>query len=230
MLRFLTLFGMVIHIYFYQRYEKQTELNTYTFKLLIIDFIYLIIINDVFFTSMKYFSKCPEAIKYKKIIISLICFLIFQIFLNFKILSNIAIESYYLSYFFFKFLWIISNLLKSFAIFIKSKFVADLIKLIDTIWVINMLLISLTDPLINNELAPNQVCFYEIYFRYIEYHNLILALYLIYHDRNIENEINTKTYTTSAIIGKYDSFRFTVILILTHYYFVLINGLAFSPK
>ena len=105
MLRFLTLFGMVIHIYFYQRYEKQTELNTYTFKLLIIDFIYLIIINDVFFTSMKYFSKCPEAIKYKKIIISLICFLIFQIFLNFKILSNIAIESYYLSYFFFKFLF-----------------------------------------------------------------------------------------------------------------------------
>jgi len=226
--RFCTLFGMITHTYFYQKYEKNTELNTITFNLLISDLVFIIIVNDFLYTVIKYIS-IPQQQRTSKNVVCILIIPIIQFYLNYKNFSNIVIESYYTTFFIFKFLWVLSNSIKTVVIYLKSKFVADLIKLVDTIWLINLLLIGLTDPLVNNEQEPNQVCFYEIYFRYIEYHNLILALYLIYHDRNIEYEVGTKTYTTSAIIGKYDSFRFTVILILTHYYFILINGLAFSP-
>ena len=220
---------MVIHTYFYQKYEKATDLNIVNFEKAIFDFIYLIFINDLIFTLIKYFS-IPEKSSKIKNIICIVLIPIVQLIINSHSLSNISISGYYTTFLIFKFVWIVSNTVKTIVIYIKSKFVADLIKLIDTIFMINIFLICLTDPLTNDEKNTNQICFYEIYFRYIEFHNLILALNLIYHDRNIDFEVGIKTYTTSAIIGKYDSFRFTVILTLTHYYFILINGLAFSTK
>jgi 1,4-dihydroxy-2-naphthoate octaprenyltransferase len=94
----------------------------------------------------------------------------------------------------------------------------------------NIILIALTDPVVNSDDSSNAVTFYEIYFRYLEYHTLILALILIYNDRNIEEDVQCGFFTTSAIIGKYDSFKFSCILIFAHYYFSLVNGFAYSYK
>jgi len=127
-------------------------------------------------------------------------------------------------------LWFISNFIKSIVTAYFRRFIVDLIKLIDTIILINIILIALTDPIVNNEENNNKVVFYEIYFRYLEYHILMLALTLIYNDRNIEENVNNIFFTTSAIIGKYDSFKFSCILILAHYYFPLVNGIAYSFK
>jgi hypothetical protein len=122
------------------------------------------------------------------------------------------------------------NSVKTMLIYCQTKFLADLIKLIDVIWIMNIILITITDPEFNDDNRKNKISFYEPYFRYMEFHILMLAFSLVYNDRNIESEIASRLYTTSAIIGKYDSFRFTVILILSHYYFIFVNSLAFSVK
>lgn len=139
------------------------------------------------------------------------------------------IHGYSKTFFVFGFFFIIGNLIKlSSTYFTRKKFIADVFRLFDPIWIINMILISITDPITNTNDNPNEITFYEIYFRYMEYHLLILAFILIYNDRNIDEDVQNRIYSTSAVIGKYDSFRFTAFIILSHYFFIFINALAFD--
>ena len=220
---------MLTHSYFYQKYEKKTVLNEENFLLAICDFVVVSLINDVFFCLMKFLSLEENVSRRKRIIISTIIPLI-QLALNCFIFSNLKIKGYFKTYLACLTILLIDTCAKSVLIYFKAKFVADLLRLIDTIWQIHIIIQCLTDPLLNDENNPKLVSFSEVYFRYVEYHILILAFILMYNERNIDFDIKTKSYTSSAIIGKYDSYRFSVLLIFSHYYFILINGLGFDWK
>ena len=144
--------------------------------------------------------------------------------------SSITIEGYYKYFLFYKYLYILTNCLKVIFILNGTKYISEIIKLLETIILTNIFLIFLSDPYYNTEKIPNLVNFNEVYFRYLEFHILIFSLYFLYNDKNIENEINNKIYSFSSIIGRYDSFRFFTVLNLIHYIFIVINGLSFSLR
>lgn len=222
---------MFVHIYFYQEYEKGTEINVEkAYQILKICFL-IMFMNDL----LTIFITKTTSINDTSVIVKFIMFAIFFLPMSYSIslLKNLSdkIEGYYKSFLVSFGFWIFFNFVKHIISFIfKAKFVSDLLKLLDTVWIMNFILIYITDPVTNTEENPNAITFYEIYFRYTEFHILILAFMLIYNDRNIDEDVQDDIYSTSAIIGKYDSFRFSVILILAHYLFIFVNGLAFGLK
>ena len=218
---------MYIHVFYFQKYEKITKMNEKNEILILKVFFQNIILNDGILIINNYLSN-----KYTDLskIVKFAVIPIFQFILSIIIFNPICIEGYYKTFFLCKSLWFLSNFIKSLVTAISRRFIVDIIKLIDTILIINIILIAITDPLYNDEDNNNKVVFYEIYFRYLEYHILMLALTLIYNDRNIEEDVKDVKFTTSAVIGKYDSFKFSCILIISHYYFPLVNGIAYSFK
>jgi hypothetical protein len=220
---------MFVHTYYYQKYDKRTLLNENNFYEIWVKIILIIFLNDLINTCIKWYSIRTTR-KRIDFIINLLL-LPFSIFVfSILIFWSMEIKTYRKIFFLSYICWFVLNYIKSNIIFSKFKYAADLVKLLDPIFIINILLIAITDPIENNNERPNAVTFYEIYFRYMEFHILMLACPLIYNDRNIDDDVNNKLYSTSAVIGKYDSFRFSIILIFFHYLFVIINGLAFSIK
>jgi hypothetical protein len=203
--------------------------NLENFFLIIWDFILVSFINDVISCLMKFLSLEENVSKKKRIMVSTLIPIV-QLGLNSLIFSNLNVTGYTKTYLACMTMFLIDTCAKSIITYFKAKFVADLLRLIDTIWQVQIIVLCLTDPLINDENNPKLVSFYEVYFRYVEYHILVLALILMYNERNIDFDVSTKSYTSSAIIGKYDSYRFSVLLIFSHYYFILINGLGFDWK
>jgi hypothetical protein len=100
-----------------------------------------------------------------------------------------------------------------------------------------MVLIALSDPLANTDIRPNRVAFVDCYCRFLETELLLFAYFIISRDFNTnfkateEDKDNTvESIPLVVVIGEYDCFRYSAFLILLHYSFVLINGLAFSFK
>lgn len=214
---------MYMHIYFFQKWEKSCDLNEDKKFVILLMLIKITLLNDIFYTITKYYSiiYAKENLKF------MVVFPMVQFFISFWILSPLEIESFSATFKFIKYVWLVMNSFKTILIFCQLKFVSDLIKLVDVVWLTNLILISITDPLVNTK-ESQKVTFYEPYFRYMEFHVLMLCFPLVYNDRNIDQDVQYNLFTTSAIIGKYDSFRFSVILIIAHYYFVFVNSLAFS--
>ena len=220
---------MYIHIYTFQVYDKNTAINEENQYLILQGLIQILIMNDLIYIillSLPTVYTTSNSIK----IIKFAVVPTVQLVLSFYALNPIEIEGYYKTFILCKILFFFSNFIKLITTANLRKFINDLLKLMDTILIINMILIAITDPVVNSEDSTNAVTFYEIYFRYLEYHTLILALILIYNDRNIEEDVKYGFFTTSAIIGKYDSFKFSCILIFAHYYFPLVNSFAYSFK
>jgi hypothetical protein len=221
---------MYLHVFLYQIWEKNLEINQNNQYQIISIFFKIFLLNDIFYVIAKKLSTTIPPNSTRFIGNCIVAMGILQFLISAFIFLPITIETYYKTFRTMQYLWIFMNCVKTTLTLTKIKFYSDLIKLVDTIWLVNILLIVLTDPIQNSTEKPNLVTFYEIYFRYMEFHILILACTLIYNDRNIEEDVQSQIYTTSTILGKFDSFRFSVILILGHYYFVLVNSLAFSFK
>jgi hypothetical protein len=176
----------------------------------------------------KYLSTIKLNKTLRVIFVFLLPFL--YIYKTFKLLGEIKIEGYIKTFILCRIIYCLSNYLKIIAIFNKRKVFADFLKFLDTLILVNMILIGLTDPLLNTTENPDSVIFYEVYFRYLEFHVLILGLIILVNDRNIESEVQNGILSVSSVIGKYDSFRFCVTFILAHYYFIFVNGFAYSIK
>lgn len=144
--------------------------------------------------------------------------------------DSISVEGYYKKYIFFKYLFFCTSSLRMIFQYMGKKHFSEFIKLNEIVPVLFIILISLSDPNYNTEQNPNIICFHEVFFRYIEMHILILSFYLLFNDKNIEEEISKQIFSVSSIIGRYDSFRYFTFLNLAHYIFTLINGLSFSLK
>jgi len=190
------------------------------------------LLNDFIYTISKYVSTSVSQSKYKRILFNFIV-PILQFSINLSILNQFSVEGYYKTFSLFKWVWSLMNFFKTILTFNKVKFLSDVIKLFDTIWLVNMILIIFTDPLTNTDDNPNLITFYEIYFNYLEFHILILAAVLIYNHKNIEDDSknlsdSTRLYTTASLLGHQDSYRYCVILLFAHYYFVILNGISYS--
>lgn len=156
--------------------------------------------------------------------------LLIYAFIYVLLFDLVSIEGYYKFFLFFKYLLLISSSLRITFNLIGSKHYADIIKLIETLFITNLALIAISDPNYNTDSIPNSVTFHEVYFRYLEVHILIFSLYFLYNDGNIESEISKNIYSISSIIGRYDSFRYFTLLNVSHYLFIFINGLSFSLR
>jgi len=224
---------MVANILFYQIYDKEMVFDFNScFKSLLIFWI-IIFINDIILTTFQRFSIGGPKTNLGTLKAAIICFVsigIFQIIIMLNFLSYFQIEGYYKFFIAFKYIWITLTILRSISAFCEMKVLSDIIRLFEPIIIINLILIGITDPIVNEEAIPNKITFYEIYFRFIEFQILVIGFNLIYFDSNIDNDVTDKQFTLSAVIGRYDSFRFTVFIIIIHYFFILINVFAFSYK
>lgn len=221
--------GMYIHTYSYQKWDKHSSLNN-QWEIEILWMMFKIMaITDLFEVIVKKKSITTKETK-KDILVYDFLFPVLLLFIQLYIFKDVEISGYKNTFLLVKTILMIMNSAKIILIFHRGKFVADLVKLVDTIWIINLMLIMLTDPEVNTAERKNLIIFYEVYFRYLEYHILILVFPLISNYGNIDTEIAQKLYTTSTIIGKNDTYRIFVILIFSHYYFPLVNGIAYSLK
>ena len=227
-----SLIGIFVHSFFYQKYYKHMDLKDPLQTFFI--FTKLFIINDIIYTFTKYFSLSKINTRLTKILFNFLVPIVL-LYLNLSALWSLEVVGYTKTFTMFKWIWVIMNMIKIIFIHKKKSFVVDLIKLFDTIWLVNMILILITDPITNTETNPNLVTFYEVYFNYLEFHILILASILIYNDKNIEDDVeysenSASLFSTSALLGKHDSYRFSVILLFGHYYFVLVNCLSYGLR
>lgn len=217
-----------MHTYFYQKYDKLTEINQSNEGVILFLFIKLTLLNDLCYVIAKNISLYKiRTLRIQSLIILLP---IVQYVVATILFGSIAIQGYYKTFTIIKHIWLLMNCIKTLCISFRTKFISDLIRVTDNVWLVNIVLIMITDPIVNTTERPNAVTFYEVYFRFVEFQILWMAMFFVVNEKNVETEVNNKMYTTSAIIGKYDSFRFTVILVIAHYYFVLINGLAYSIR
>ena len=220
---------MYIHTFLYQSWDKHSSLNPqYQYKIFWLLFL-LIISYDLLAIYTKYNSITTKYSKLDHITFHCILPILLYI-LQYLLLYNIHISGYTRTFCFVKNIFLLMNVIKIIFIFHKLQFIAELIKFIDIIWIINILLIALTDPEVNTPEKNNLIVFYEIYFRYLEFHLLMLTYAVVQGYNNIDIESKQKLYTTGVVIGKFDSFRIIVILIFAQFYFSLINGIAYSFK
>jgi hypothetical protein len=219
---------MFLHTYYYQKWDKGTEINYNNFYEIWVKIVIILFLNDFINSTIKWYS-----IRNKSKLDTILNLLVFPITIFlFSILTlwSLEIKTYRKTFFLSYFTWLVLNYIKSTIVYSKFKYASDLVKLLDPIFIINIILIAITDPIENSSERPNAVTFYEVYFRYMEFHILMLAATLIYNDKNIDDDVRNKLFSTSAVIGKYDSFRFSIILIFFHYLFIIINGVAYSIK
>lgn len=220
---------MYVHTYCYQKWDKNCTFNQ-QWEVNVIFLMLSIILSNDFFTVLAKKKSITSKYEQNDIIrYDVICPIILFLLQSFSF-SFITVSGYKRTFVLVKYILLVMNAIKIIFTFHKGKFIADLIKLVDTVWIINLLLIILTDPLVNTPQRKNLIIFYEVYFRYLEYHILMLAFLLIHNLHNTEIETEQKLYTTSAIVGKKDSYRVIMILIFAHFYFPLVNGIAYSLK
>jgi hypothetical protein len=221
-----------VHSFFYQKYYKQLDLNNPLQTFLI--FSKILIINDLLYTFTKYFSLTRRNTRFQGIFFNLVLPMALLYF-NLSAFWSLEVVGYTKTFSMFKWIWLLMNMIKIIFIYNKVSYVVDIIKIFDTIWLVNMILILITDPITNTDADPNIVTFYEVYFNYLEYHIIILASILILNDKNIEDDVkysdnSVSIFSTSALLGKHDSYRFSVILLFSHYYFVLVNCLSYGVR
>jgi hypothetical protein len=219
---------MFLHTYYFQKWDKKTEINTNNFNEILMKICIILFLNDFVNTTIKWFSFQRKS-RFNNVL-NLLIFPITIFFFSFILFWTFEIQAYKISFFFVYFTWLVLNYIKSTIIYTKYKYASDLVKLVDPIFIINIILIAITDPIENSPERPNSVTLYEVYFRYMEFHILMMSATLIYNDKNIDDDVRNKLFSTSAVIGKYDSFRFSIILIFFHYLFIIINGVAYSIK
>jgi hypothetical protein len=211
----------------YQQWDKNTEINEYNKTEIIKAIFFTYLLNDFINCITKTYSN----FKYATHKVLLYAFInIFQLIAFIYFFRNINIEGYYKSFLVCKCLFFFLNTIKTVCASVNYSFAINIFKFIDTVWLTNMMLIAFTDPIMNNETYKNKVTFYEVYFRFLEYYILVMAFSIIYNDKNIDEDVARRVYTFAGVIGKHDSYRFIIILILAHYYFILINSLAFSLR
>ena len=223
---------MILNTSFYQIYDKEMNLDYDACRNVFFRFLIIIFINDLILLIFQRLSV-GGLTKYGSLLNTFLIFIALASFqvANILIFTNsFEIEGYYRYFHCFKYIWIITTGLRSVAAYNEAKVISDIIRIFEPILLINLILIAITDPIINVEQVPNKVTFYEIYFRFIEFQIIVLGFNLIYFDSNIDTDVDEKQYTLAAVIGKYDCFRFTVFIIIIHYFFILINMIAFSYK
>ena len=159
-----------MHTYLYQKWDKMTEINDENSAEILIVFLKLLVMNDFFFVYAKKASLQGGERTLLQSIINCAIPSVIQFILSILIFSPIEIHCYHKTFLFIKSIWITMNCIKFVVIFNQTKFVSDLIKLVDTAWIINIILIAITDPIENTKERPNSVTFYEAYFRYMEFH------------------------------------------------------------
>jgi hypothetical protein len=192
-------------------------------------FIKYIFVNDIANTLLKLASKYKISSQIRTFTIY-DCLPFIMLLFNFYFFSGIVIETYRKS---FKFSVLLLNLLqflRTITIVYNRSYVNFFMWLFEPIFLINIILIILTDPQVNTEERPNAITFYEIFFRNFEFNVLIVAFSFAYNDRIIEQDIIDQQKTIYTTVGKVDSYRFTIIMLVFHYAFILINGLAYSFK
>jgi hypothetical protein len=217
---------MFSHVISYQSFDKEVEIDYTRIITTIIRVGLIVFVTEFIMTTTQYSKYLEKKLNILNLLISIIL-MIFTFIYSYWI---VTIEGYYKTHLFMYFLWFVSTIAKILSTYFQIRIVADLINFFDPIWIMNIILISICDPYVNHESVPNKVTFYEIYFRFLEFHILVLGFKLLYFDRNIEKDISNQVYTLSGVIGKYDSFRFTVIILFSHYLFTFVNMLAFNIR
>jgi hypothetical protein len=222
------LLGIYFHTYFFQQYEKQTLINEQNEFQTIVSLLKVIVLTDTIIVLYKYLStvKLNTILK----LIFILCIPTLYLYKTFRYLGEIQVDGYIKTYIICRIVYCLSNYIKIISIFNKRKIIADLLKFLDTLLLVNIVLIGLTDPIVNTSENPGAITFYDVYFRYLEFHVLILGMIFLLNDKNIDAEVQGNCFSLSSVIGKYDSFRFCVIFLLSHYYFIFVNGLAYSFK
>lgn len=220
---------MYLHTFIYQKWDKNCIINE-EYKYSVIPLLIVLYLStDLFSVLNKKISITTKYTSKDYLIFGL--FLPFLLFLfQLMLVFRIKLEGYKNTFEILKYIILLMNAIKVHLMFIKQKIICDLIKLVDTVWYINILLLFLTDPQINTKERKNLIVFYEVYFRYLEHYILVLSLFVIHHYNRIELETKQKLYTTVSILGKKDSLRVFTIFIFAYLFFPITNCIAYSFK
>jgi hypothetical protein len=251
----LTFSLLCIHTIIYQTYDKNTPINPQLFYFICVYLIY-IFINDYAYTLAKSGSKDffhynhvsllngyvnhTDAEDYRNYsqwnfdqtdgrftyILPLI-----QYFLGIFLFYGITIESSFKSFVFYKFLFFFICAIKTPIYYYTFFIVCDIIRLlVEDVLVLKLMLIVMTDPYYNDDAFPNIINGTEIYLRYFESLCLVISLYMVHRYENIDDEVRNKKFTSATVTGKYDSLRYPIAFVAFHFYFILVNGMAYSWK
>lgn len=227
---------LIFHCYIYQTYDKETKLNSNNFYYFIFVFIFILIINDLlnFVThvlgNLKTSEFNDDQNKRKDLIFLLIIPLTQSIF-YFILLTMIKVSNYQWYYFFLKLLFVLTTILKSIMGYLPFKFAVDLCKCVDT-WIMTyMLVIVMTDPIYNDDdTLPNAINPTETYLRFLEVGILLLVCNFVFNYENVVEDMEKERMSAVMILGDYDTFRYSALLLHCHYFFPVINGLAYSIR
>jgi hypothetical protein len=164
-------------------------------------------------------------------ILSRIPILIITYFLYYLIFYDIYLDGYHKTFHLFKNGFIFILLVKSICNLFPLIFADEILNMVKNFDLCMMVLIALSEPIVNTTVRPNRTSFIECYTRYLESEILLFAYYLISRDTfstGIDDEMIKGSLV--YVIGDYDCFRYTAFLFICHYFYVLINSLAFSFK
>lgn len=228
----LSTIGIVSHVVGYQVLEKEIEINRENLFGFTLVYLILLVVNEIVYCIAKYSAFYIKKSSNKMLFANLFIVFVYvvpgmQFLFGFYLFYDYTVENYTKTFFLMKYLILVINSFKTILIFNCAKVAADIIKALKPIFIINAILVYSSDPYVNDE-ENSPVVFHEIFFRYIEFHALVIAYHLIFSDNSIENEVDCKYVSISSLIGKYDSFRFTFLLIGVHYIFILITVLGYG--
>lgn len=78
----------------------------------------------------------------------------------------------------------------------------------------------------NEPIFHKYIDYLELFFRYFDFHFLVLSSYVIFSDKTIIPDIDEKVYSLYSILGRYDCYRYVLLLLCTHYIFILITSIG----
>jgi hypothetical protein len=226
------------HVYIYLCYDKNISINNVILTKFVIRMIVFVVFNElfkIFFKNVKdidakEFHKLSSLDPFVKLFKNSPYFLAHYI-INVYLLYDFYIDGYYRWFAMFKHGLIFIHTAKAICNYYPLKFLDQILEIFKNINICSMALICLSDPLINTDIRPTRICFFETYCRFLETEILMMAYYIISRDlfaTTEEEEMNMASLI--AVIGEYDCFRYTAFLLIFHYFFILINTLAFSFK
>lgn len=228
----LSTIGILSHVIGYQILEKKIDINTENLYNFSLGYLIILVVNEILYCIAKYtafyLKKRSNKILFANMFVVFVYVIpIMQFLFGMFLFYDFSVDNYPKTFFLFKYLILGINSFNTILIFNCAKVAADIIKALKPIFIINAILVYASDPYTNDE-ENSPVVFHEIFFRYLEYHALVISYHFIYSDSCIEEEVDIRYVSISSLIGKYDSFRFSFLLISIHYVFILITVLGYG--
>ena len=221
------LIAMYIETFFYQKWIKKCEINN-KFKIDIIQILSIsLFLTDLFLVITKKKSITTKYLK-DDIIIYDIFLPILLFIIQIILFNHIIVTSYYITYTIEKYLFFVLNCLKIISTFHNGGLISDMLKIVNCVYILNILLIVLTDPMKNTG-KKNKIVFYELAFIHSPFYLLSICHCILYTFKRIKKERNLDLNTSISILGENISFILFFLLVIFHNIIIIIQGILIHP-